>query len=260
MIKSAVTTRLKAIHVTGSVGHEIGADIVRESPVTVRLAGRNYAVLMASPSDLDVLAVGFLIGEGALTSDARIEKIKVDGKNRIVDVQVSGSYDAVRKKGLITSGCASVALHAGAFKLLGLSAVKSAFKIRAGKIDGLMKALDKKSATYKATRGMHEAALSDGEGIIFFAEDVGRHNAIDKVVGRAFLSDIKLSDKLLLTSGRVSGEILLKCMRSGVPIVVSMSVPTDFAVRLAKKIGITLVGFARDGRFNIYSKKCRIVF
>ena len=96
MIKSAVTTRLKAIRVTGNDGHEIGADIVRESPVTVRLAGRNYAVLMATPSDLEALAVGFLIGEGALTSDTRIEKIKVDGKNRIVDIEVSGSYDAVR--------------------------------------------------------------------------------------------------------------------------------------------------------------------
>jgi FdhD protein len=114
------------------------------------------------------------------------------------------------------------------------------------------------SQVYRATRGVHSAALCDKRDILVFYEDIGRHNAIDKIFGQCILNDLATDGHIIITSGRVSSEILLKVARRNVPIIVSKSVPTSLGVRLADDLGVTLVGFVRGKRMNVYTHAGRI--
>ena len=116
----------------------------------------------------------------------------------------------------------------------------------------------KKSEGYKSTGGVHSAALADERHMLVFTEDIGRHNAVDKVIGYALLENIPLQGKIMLASGRLSSEIVSKCARSGIPAVVSRAAPTSLAVKIADAADITLIGFVRGNRMNIYTGRQRI--
>lgn len=109
------------------------------------------------------------------------------------------------------------------------------------------------SDLYVQTGGVHSAALTDGREILLFAEDIGRHNAVDKLLGKAFLSGMAMDDKILLSSGRISGEIMTKVVRNRIPVLVSRTAPTCMSITTAADHGVTLIGFARGGRMNIYT-------
>lgn len=258
MAKGTETRRISISRFFAGEVKKMQDTLVREVPVTVRLNESDYAVLMSTPAKLDLLAVGFLLGEGAIGKRSKVDNITVNRRDWVVDVYASGECNTVRKRGLVTSGCAAVALFKGAFSTAGLRPVRSRVKVRADLFKELADELNRLSETFRETGGIHAAALADGEGIITFAEDVGRHNAVDKVIGKAFLEEFDFGDKILIGSGRVSSEILVKCARRGIPVVASRTAPTDLAVRLAKKLGITLVGFVRGARMNVYSKENRI--
>jgi FdhD protein len=115
-----------------------------------------------------------------------------------------------------------------------------------------------RSEVYRATGGVHSAALCDTKSLLIFSEDIGRHNAIDKIFGQCLLEDIPTDDRIVITSGRISSEILLKVARRNVPIIVSKSAPTNLGVRLANDLGITLLGFVRGKRMNAYTHDWRI--
>jgi FdhD protein len=116
-----------------------------------------------------------------------------------------------------------------------------------------MKDLYRCATGYRASRGIHGAALADPDRLLFLAEDVGRHNAVDKVVGEALLAGVAVRDRILLNTGRISSEMLLKGARMGVPLVVSRTSPTEMAVALAEQLGITVVGYLRHDAFNLYA-------
>lgn len=221
--------------------------------------GFEYAVLMATPTDLKQLTLGFLLGEGAITRATTVERVEIDRREWVVRVQLSGEFDSTRKRGLVTSGCAAVALYKGAFGLAGVGRVRSRLRLGAGEVRKLVSRMIRRCDTYQQTGGIHSAAIAHKGGILLFAEDVGRHNAVDKVIGQAYLDSTELSDKVLLCTGRISSEILIKAARSGLPVVVSRTSPTDLSVRLANKLGITLIGFVRGGNVSIYSGMQRIV-
>ena len=116
-----------------------------------------------------------------------------------------------------------------------------------------------RSEVFKATGGVHSAALCDTKNILVFNEDIGRHNAIDKIFGECLLKDIPTDERLVITSGRVSSEILLKVARRNIPIIISKAAPTDLGVKLANDLGMTLLGFVRGKRINAYANEGRIV-
>jgi FdhD protein len=116
-----------------------------------------------------------------------------------------------------------------------------------------MREFNQSSELFRETGGVHGCALSYSKGIIFSEEDIGRHNAMDKLIGRARLERIDLSDKFVLTTGRISSELLIKASKQGIPIIASRSAPTELAIKLAKETGVTLIGFARGDKLNIYS-------
>jgi FdhD protein len=255
----SASSRRKVRRIRGGVSRTAVQSIVREVPVSVYVNGREYAVLMATPTDLEALALGFLTGEGAIGPATTVEGVEVDRREWIVRVQLSGEYDSTRKRGLVTSGCAAVALFKGAFELVGVSRVKSKLRLKATEIQKLTSQMTRRCESYRQTGGIHSAALAGKGGILLFAEDVGRHNAVDKVTGRAYLEGLETGDKVLLCTGRISSEILVKAARSGIPVVVSRTSPTDLSVRLADRLGITLVGFVRGGNVSVYTGTRRIV-
>lgn len=252
------TRPIKITRVSGGRVKKTDDLVVREVPVTVQVNGKEYAVLMASPVDLDALAVGFLVGEGAVTDATNIDEVHVDERTFTVRVSLSGEFDALRRRGLVTSGCAAVALFKGALDLTGLAPVRARTRFPASHISKMVMALNSRSETFRKTGGIHAAAIADKNDILLFAEDIGRHNAVDKLVGRALLDSRPLYGTMLVLTGRVSSEIVVKAARSRVPVVVSRAAPTDMAVRLAKSLGVTLAGFVRGKRINVYSKEWRI--
>ena len=136
--------------------------------------------------------------------------------------------------------------------------VESDIAISARRVLALVNEFSQCSTMYKATGGVHNAALCNTDSIIIFSEDIGRHNAIDKVFGQSLLEDMPTGGHLIITSGRVSSEILLKVARRNVPLLISKSAPTSLGVKLASDLGVTLVGFAREKRLNIYTHEQRL--
>ena len=137
--------------------------------------------------------------------------------------------------------------------------MESLFQVSVGEILALTRDFQHRSETYRATGGVHSAAMCDTKNVLVFSEDIGRHNAMDKVFGECLLKDITTDDRLVITSGRISSEILLKVARRNIPVLISKSAPTNLGVKMANELGITLVGFVRGKRANVYTNTWRII-
>ncbi|HHY90956.1 MAG TPA: formate dehydrogenase accessory sulfurtransferase FdhD, partial [Clostridiales bacterium] len=136
--------------------------------------------------------------------------------------------------------------------------IDSPLKVHINDILELVREFSQASDLFFNTGGAHSTGLAEGKEILLFHEDVGRHNALDKVIGESFMKGMVLKDKMIITSGRISSEMLIKCAKRGIPIVISRAAPMDLALQLGEKIGMTIIGFARGSRFNIYTHPQRI--
>ena len=259
---SGETSRIGIKRVTGGKTESLRDIVIRESPVTILLDDVELANLMCSPKKLDCLAVGFLFAEGIIRSKKDIKKVIADEKDGAVWVELrkarKSPEDHIARR-FITTGCGRGMTFVDATKDGRHLRSKSRFKVRVDSIPLLMKEFLRKSRLYRLTGGVHSAAMCSARSILVFNEDIGRHSAIDKVVGECILKGIRTNDRIMVTTGRISSEILVKAARCQTPIIVSKSAPTDLAVRLAADFGITVVGFARGSRMNIYSNSWRVV-
>ncbi len=249
------------LRVTDGEKAQIEDTLVKESPLTIFLNGEELVTLLCTPTKQDYLAVGFLYAEGLIQNREEIEKVVLNEQRGVVWVQSRENKDlnsGLMFKRFITSGCGRGATFYNPLDATGLAQVKSEVRVSAPEILALAQKLQHQSELYRATGGVHSAALCNRKEILIFAEDIGRHNAIDKIFGQCIMNDIDTDDKIMLTSGRISSEILLKATRKGVPIVVSKSAPTDLAVKLASELGVTAIGFVRGKRMNIYANEWRI--
>ncbi|MCL0057632.1 formate dehydrogenase accessory sulfurtransferase FdhD [Dehalococcoidales bacterium] len=232
--------------------------ITQEFPLTIMLNNQELVTLLCSPTDLKYLAVGFLSSEGLVKSKDEIKKIIVDEQRGVVRVETDKPLSSeLLFKRLITSGCGRGASFYSPADVQ--SKVESQMVISAHQVFALINEFQHRSLVYKATGGVHGAALCHQEGILLFSEDIGRHNAIDKLFGQCLLSDIPMDERIIITSGRISSEILLKVAKRGIPILISKSAPTSLGVRLAADLGVTLIGFARGKRMNVYTEGWRVV-
>jgi len=235
--------------------------IVREVPLTILLNDDELVTLQCSPNRLEYLAVGFLLSEGFIKKGTRIKHIDLSEKGWYIRISLEGDFPSVKDrsfKRVIGSGCSGAVTFYRDGDAQDCVPIKSQVKYPHKRISNLMKELEERSLTFKNTGGVHSCALCSREGIEVFAEDLGRHNAVDKVFGECFMREISTRDKAILTSGRVSSEILIKVAKRKVPIIASRSAPTDLAVGLAEKLNLTLIGFARGHRMNIYTHNYRI--
>lgn len=257
----AGTVEKVPIHRVTVGSKELAEDIiVREFPLTIILNGQELVTLLCSPADLKYLAIGFLFSEGLVKSKDDVRRVTVDEAKGVVRVETGymGAVDSESVfKRLITPGCGRGASFYSAADS-GLEKVDSNLTLNAIEVFELMKLFQHKSLIFRTTGGVHSAALCDNQRIIIFSEDIGRHNAIDKIFGQSLDENLQVEKLVILTSGRVSSEIIVKIARRKVPILISKSAPTSSGVKLADELGITLVGFVRGTRMNVYTHDSRI--
>jgi len=229
--------------------------VVRESSLTIILNGHELVTMYCSPKNQEYLVVGFLLSEGLVKNKGDIKKIKVNETGTIAQVE-TGAGSVVSLKPVIASGGGKSAASAGNIPKV---KTKARLQVSAQQVFSMMSSFIQYSRIFQATGGVHSAALCNTVDILLFSEDIGRHNAVDKVFGESLLRDIPADDSLIITSGRVSSEILLKVAKRNAPMLISVSAPTDLAVRFARELGITLIGFVRESRMNVYTHDERII-
>jgi len=246
-------------------------ELAVEEPLEIRVNGQAAGITMRTPGDDFDLAAGFLLTEGIVTRRQAIERIvygsapdgQISGNRVDVALVEAGPIDVSRleRVAAATSSCGVCGrtsidtVHAR-----GLTPPNAAFTIDADRLTDLPAVLRASQRVFGRTGGLHAAALFDRDGaIIAVCEDIGRHNAVDKVIGRALLSDrLPLSEAVLVVSGRGGFEIVQKALVAAIPIVASVSAPSSLAVQLAREFKQTLVGFLRGRRFIMYSGEHRI--
>lgn len=230
--------------------------VILEYPFTIFLNDEEIVTLLCSPSALKSLAVGFLYSEDFIESFSDIQNMRIDKDKGMVYVylrDVNRFSERFRGKRTITSGCGKGTVFYNVLDSFKSKKVEKQLPIEISSIKELVKDFNKKSQLFVKTGGVHSCALCSIQEILIFQEDIGRHNALDKVFGKALMDDISTRDKIILTSGRISSEILIKAAKRQIPVIVSRSAPTSLSVEMANKLNITLIGFARGGKMNIYS-------
>jgi FdhD protein len=239
-------------------GARVHDAVAVEEPLEIRIGGEPVAVTMRTPGHDEELALGFCLSEGLAPEDASLPD---DFAANAVDVRAP-SFDParLRRSFYTTSSCG--VCGKGALEAVAVEAprVESPLRVRAALVAGLPDRLRASQAAFAATGGLHATGLFRADGELLCArEDVGRHNAMDKVVGWAFRAGLlPLANTILCVSGRLSFELVQKAAVAGCPIVVAVGAPSSLAVELAEDRGITLCGFVRDGRVNVYSEAWRI--
>jgi len=233
----------------------------REFPLTIMLNGEQLVTVLCSPGELEALAVGFLFSEGFIRTRDEVTGLTLDAERGIVRIRTATAKTSDEKlfgKRVLTTGCGRGMAFYSYADLDRKKKVVSDLRVTPEAILSLSKRFQGASSLYLQTHGVHSAALCDPENILVFAEDIGRHNAVDKVLGRCLLEGIAVGDRILITSGRISSEILFKTAGSGIPVLVSKSAPTDMGVDLARELSVTLIGFGRGGGMNVYAGRERI--
>jgi len=234
--------------------------VTEEIPFTIEVNRKELATLLASPTDLKPLTLGFLFTSGLIEGIGAVKSLVIDEERWRASVELNHDTlaDELFFKRIYTSGCGKGIIFHNPLDLIQRVKLPSGFQTASGNITEMMKTFLNTSSEHRETRGVHSAALADQDRILIFMDDIGRHNALDKVIGEAMMRKINSGEVMILTSGRISSEIVAKIMRCGTPVVVSAGVPTNQAIRLAKEIRLTLVGKARGQRMTVYCHEERI--
>jgi FdhD protein len=258
---------------------QVDDELVREEPLEIRLNGASISVTLRTPGHDEELAAGFLATEGIIARREQIVSIghvaptssasanaadAADGGN-IIDVVLSPDVrfdvERLRRNFFTTSSCGICGKASiDAVRVRGLQAPSRGFRVEASVLCRMPERLRASQAVFDRTGGLHAAATFDADGTLrTLREDVGRHNAVDKVVGHALLhGSLPLERQVLLVSGRGGFELAQKAVMAGVPVMASVSAPSSLAVQLARELGLTLVGFLRGQRFLVYAGEERI--
>ena len=238
-----------------------------ERGLEVRLDGESFAVIMRTPGADDALAAGFLLSEGVIDSGSDVAGLDCDEAADIVDVRLAPAASArarqnrdARRRVTMNASCGTCGRASLDALIVAAPVVVADWSVDPAVIVSLPRALARVQSAFAETGGLHAAALASRDGVLAdSAEDVGRHNAVDKIVGRALLAGLlPLSSSMLVVSGRTSFEIVQKAWIAGVALVAAVSAPSSLAIELAERAGITLIGFVRDERFNVYTHARRV--
>ncbi len=236
-------------------------DVAREFPLTIIFNSQELVTLLCTPLEMKCLAAGYLASEGLLAGKDDIKRILLDEEKGIVRIDTKQPVALDENspfKRVIASGCGRGASLYTASDI-NIAKITSEMQISADTIITLVDKFQHHSDLYSATHGVHSAALCSREDITVFFEDIGRHNALDKVFGKYLLEGIALEDKLVITSGRMSSDSVYKVAQRGIPVLVSVSSPTDLALRIAADLGLTLVGRVTHNKVDVYTHTDRIV-
>jgi FdhD protein len=264
---------MNVLRVAGASAAPVDDAIAIEEPLELRLNGFSFAVLMRTPGDDDVLAAGFLFAERVISSAADIESIKActdeehPSARNVLNVTIGGAARQHLERILDARRCVVTNSSCGVCGRLSLESlqvsapfVSAPMNLTPELVRALPDTLRRQQCLFEETGGLHAAGLFTREGeCTSVYEDVGRHNAVDKLVGRTLLDgQLPASDRILVVSGRASFELVQKAFLSGIPVMAAVSAPSTLAIELAAAAGITLIGFVRAGSFNVYTYPQRV--
>jgi FdhD protein len=230
-----------------------------EAPVTLVVNDRELATLLCTPGDLRDLAVGWLLAEGVIEGPREI--VSLAGCANDSELLICTSPDRTAALGerwrIVASGCGADA-HAGTIRVADVPCVGVGLRLSLTRLRELALGMLRGATLYHKTGGVHAAALATPEALAVIREDIGRHNAVDKVIGRALLEAFPLHDMLLLSTGRLSSEMVWKAARAGLQLAASVSIPSTLACDLAESAGLTLVGRVVSAHPWVYTHKERL--
>jgi FdhD protein len=233
------------------------AKTIVETPVSLTVNGQVWLTFMCTPVHLEAMAVGFLYNEGIIETLSEIVDVRLCEHGDNVDVWLNRSVEqpaSWRRTSGCTGGVTAVDLLAK--PNVSLRDVQVNFPPET--VEHIMELLLEAQVLYRETGGVHTSLLSDGEKIIVSAEDIGRHNTLDKIAGLCLMQRAFPEHRILITTGRISSEMLQKAARMEVPILISRTSPSSLSIEMAERYGITLIGYARKHRFNVYSNSQRV--
>ncbi len=232
-------------------------EIIVEMPVSLTVNGEVWLTFMCTPVTLEALAVGFLYNEGIIKKMDEVVDVKVCEHGDNVDVWLNHAAEqptSWRRTSGCTGGVTAVDLLAK--PNVSLHGADPEFKPE--EIERFIEMLFEAQVLYRKTGGVHTSVLSDGKKALVSAEDIGRHNTLDKIAGLCLMNNIWPQVRILMTTGRISSEMLQKAAQLQVPILISRTSPSSLSIEMAERYGITLIGYARKHRFNVYSNPQRL--
>ena len=261
MILTTVRTNIYRINLREGIIQKIDDTVAVEAPIKIIVNGKRIVTLSSLPKQLKELGIGWLLSQAIIMSIDEIVNVKVRGNS--VSIKCSSDVESrlrfARISDPIDSSCTSTPEDfALLIDRLKKPHVNSGYRIEAQQLIGFVRVLNRRAILFSHTGGTHSAAIFCKKKLVAFAEDVGRHNAVDKVVGAAAMKKVDFAECLLASSGRQPANMVLKAARVGIPVVASIAGPLSSGIDAAKKTGVTLVCFVRDQRMNIYSYHERI--
>lgn len=260
-IEQPVTVEREIIRIKSGTDckEKVKDEVVVEDQIELYVNDNCYAIFSCSPYEIKELVVGYLLTEGTIRRTEEITSTDISKGRARVHLAKKANLSP-RKPQLILTSCVSGTLKIPPHLLMKVTKNDPSFRLSRQTIFGAVKLLNSKASVFRRTGGTHASALLDEKGrVLAFSEDIGRHNAIDKVAGKIALEHESFRRRLLASTGRLTFEMVIKAATVGIPVMVSMSAPTDKAIRAAEMFGLTLIGFARGRRFNIYTCPERII-
>lgn len=254
-----LTAQLQGLDASGNA---VSIDVVRERPLTIYLNRQEIVTAMTLGDQPQALAVGFLRNQNMLLDDDEVTEIDYDEDLSVVIVRTARetNYEAKLQKKVRTSGCAQGTVYGDIMDEFDKITLTSKLQVKSSTLYALSAAINAIPSLYLKAGAIHGCALADGAEPIIYVEDIGRHNAVDKIAGHLFMNKMRADDKIFYTTGRLTTEMVLKTVMMGAPILVSRSGFTEAGVLLAKQAGLTLIGRMRGARFTVLSGAERVIF
>ncbi len=250
---------LKTLSYKAGQWEESRKKIVEEKAIGLTVNNEAWLTFMCTPTDLEALAVGFLFNEAIIDTMDEVASVRVCPEETNIDVWLNRSVKKP-ENWTRTSGCSGGETAVQPDTPRGGSVVPhDGARLPADRVGELIELLSEVQDLYRESGGVHTSALSDGDKIIIAAEDIGRHNTLDKIAGRYLQERINPVRKIILTTGRISSEMIQKAGRMGAGMVISRTSPSSLSVQMADELGITLIGYARRDRFTVYTHAERIL-
>jgi len=237
----------------GEEGVEADCPVVEEVPLSIFINGRHFVTAMISPRMREEFVTGHLFSERIVARRQEIESLEIEGN--VARAIISNPIRAIIPRRPIVSGCGGIASYLDESKL---PEIRSSLRIGKEEAFAAMKSISL-SETHVATGGVHSVGLFIRDGPVCIIEDIGRHNALDKAIGYALAQDVDLGLTYAACTGRISSDMALKCSVAGIPIIVSRGATTSLAISIAERSGLTIVGFVRGKRLNVYTNRQRLV-
>ncbi|MFC1917441.1 formate dehydrogenase accessory sulfurtransferase FdhD [Chloroflexota bacterium] len=221
-----------------------------EVSLTIRINGHELVTILCTPTNLDWLVYGFLYSEDIINDTGEVARMDIDEDTMIADVWLDETADTTIPLRTRTPSGISFNKHG--------EPVTSDLIVRPEQLLNLMAQLQQQQKMFQQSGGIHCSALATPERLLVATEDIGRHNTIDKVLGKCLLETIPTQDRILLTTGRISSEMLLKASKMQTPVISSRGAPTEHAITMGKNLGITVAGFVRENRLSVFSHEARL--